>query len=73
MKTFALPIRQAIFRVHPKTMASPNKYLTREQAAVLIGRNMMLEQGTGESLGFSDSRQLSEWSRHMIQAVAKKK
>ena len=56
-----------------KTMASPNKYLTREQAAVLIGRNMMLEQGTGESLGFSDSRQLSEWSRHMIQAVAKEK
>ncbi len=56
-----------------KTMASPNKLLTREQAAVLIGRNMMLEQGTGESLGFSDTRELSEWSRHMIQAVAEEK
>ena len=50
--------------------ASPNSPLTREQAAVILGRNMMLQEGTGEVLGFTDSRDFSEWSRHMIQAVA---
>lgn len=53
----------------PKT-ASPNLPLTREQATVLIGHNMMLQQSTGEALGFSDSRELSDWSRHMVQAMA---
>ena len=52
-----------------KSSASPYGLLTREQAAVLIGRNMMLEEGSGESLGFKDSREFSEWSRHMIEAV----
>lgn len=53
------------------TVAAPRDPLTREQAAMLIGKNMMLQGGTGETLGFNDSRQFSDWSRHMIEAVAK--
>ncbi len=52
-----------------ETTAGPNSLLTREQAAVLIGRNMSLEQGTGEVLGFTDSRSFSNYSRHMIESV----
>ncbi len=54
-----------------ETTASPNGLLTREQAAVLISNNMMLENETGEALGFSDSRDFASWSRHRIQAVAR--
>ena len=54
-----------------ETTASPNGLLTREQAAVLICNNMMLEQESGEALGFSDSRDFASWSRHRIQAIAK--
>lgn len=53
------------------TTASPLMPLSREQAAVLIGHNMMLQQDTGEALGFSDSRQCADWSRHMVQAMSK--
>ena len=49
--------------------ASPSEPLTREQAAVLLSRNMMLQETVGESLGFSDSRDLSEWSRGLIGAA----
>ncbi len=59
------------FKGTTPTTASPYSKLTREQAAVIIGRNMMLEQGTGEALGFSDSRKLGDWSRHMIESVSK--
>ena len=52
------------------TEAAPRAPLTREQAAMLIGKNMMLSESTGETLGFNDSRQFSDWSRHMIDAVA---
>lgn len=53
------------------TTASPLMALSREQAAVLIGHNMMLQQDTGEALGFADSRQCADWSRHMVQAMSK--
>lgn len=53
------------------TTASPANKLTREQAAVMIGHNMMLQQDTGEALGFADSRDFSDWGRHMVQALAK--
>lgn len=52
------------------TTASPNATLTREQAAVLLARNMMLQETVGETLGFSDSRSLSDWSRGLIGAAA---
>lgn len=51
-------------------MASPGDPLTREQAAVLLARNMMLQETVGETLGFSDSRTLAEWSRGLIGAAA---
>ena len=50
-------------------LASPNARLTREQAAVMLARNMLLRETTGESLGFSDSRTLNEWSRGLIGAA----
>ncbi len=46
--------------------AAPNDPLTREQAVVLLSRNLMLRGTTGETLGFSDSRTLSDWSRGLI-------
>ncbi len=53
-----------------ETTASPDDSLTREQAAVLLARNMMLQEKSGETLGFSDSREFSEWSRNLIQSVS---
>ena len=50
--------------------ATPNGDLTREQAAVLLARNMMLRGASGETMGFSDSRELSEWSRGLVGAAA---
>ncbi len=52
-----------------ETTASPNSNLTREQAVVLIGRNLLLDEKMGETLGFSDSRSFSEWSRGMVEAA----
>lgn len=52
------------------TTASPNDTLTREQAAVLLARNMMLQETVGETLGFSDTRILSDWSRGLVGAAA---
>lgn len=53
-----------------KTTASPRDNLTREQAAVLLGRNMMLQSGVGEVMQFTDGRKIGEWSRGMVQAIA---
>lgn len=50
--------------------ALPKANLSREQAAVLLARNMMLQPSTGEGLDFSDSRALSEWSRGLVGAAA---
>lgn len=58
------------FKGTSPTTASPNSSLTREQAAVLLARNMMLQETVGETLGFSDTRTLEEWSRGLIGAAA---
>ncbi len=58
------------FKGTSPTTASPNDTLTREQAAVLLARNMMLQPTVGETLGFSDSRTLSDWSRGLVGAAA---
>ncbi len=50
--------------------ALPKDNLTREQAAVLLTRNMMLQENVGEGLQFKDSRSLSEWSRGLVGAAA---
>lgn len=57
------------FQGTSNTTASPDNNLTREQAVLLLGRNMMLQSSAGETLGFSDSRDFSEWSRTMVQAA----
>ena len=48
------------------TTAAPETGLTREQGTILLGRNMMLESASGEVLGYSDSREFSDWSRALI-------
>ena len=58
------------FKGTSDTTASPNSSLTREQAAVLLARNMMLQETVGETLGFSDTRRLSDWSRGLVGAAA---
>ncbi len=58
------------FKGTSDTTASPNDTLTREQAAVLLARNMMLQETVGETLGFSDTRRLSDWSRGLVGAAA---
>lgn len=57
------------FKGTSPTAASPNSPLTREQAAVLLARNMMLQETVGETLGFSDTRTLSDWSRGLVGAA----
>ena len=46
--------------------ASPSDTLTREQAAVMLGRNLLMQAQTGENTDFSDSRSMSEWSRGIV-------
>lgn len=48
------------------TTAGPNSTLTREQALVILGRNMMLQPAVGESFNFADSRTFREFSRGYI-------
>lgn len=50
-------------------MAYPDGNLTREQAVILLARNMMMDSSSGEVLGFSDSRDFSDWSRDRVQAA----
>ena len=43
------------------TTVSPQDTLTRETAATILGRNMMLQESAGEILGFTDARDISSW------------
>lgn len=52
------------------TTASPNDPLTREQAMVILGKNLMLQTQPGEVLGFTDSRTFSDWAKGWIRAVS---
>jgi len=51
-----------------KNTASPKNSVTREQAAVLLGRNLVLDNDPGASLDFSDSNSLSNYSRGLIRS-----
>lgn len=51
-----------------KSTASPNNSVTREQAAVLLGRNLALDDDPGASLDFTDSNTLSNYSRGLIRS-----
>ena len=50
------------------TTASPNDTLTRETAATVLGRNMMLQESPGELLDFTDARDISSWARGTIKS-----
>lgn len=51
-----------------KTTASPKNSVTREQAAVLLARNLALDDDPGASLDFTDSNSLSNYSRGLIRS-----
>lgn len=51
-------------------MAFPNDSLTREQAVVLLGRNMRLEEIPGEVMEFSDGHSFSKWSAGYARAAS---
>lgn len=58
------------FQGTDKSAASPEATLTREEAATMLCRNLMLQPLSGEDLSFSDSHQASSWSRGYIKAAA---
>lgn len=57
------------FKGTSENTASPNGLLTREQAAVVIARNMMLKENPGEVMDFSDGREFSDWSRGLMKSL----
>ena len=50
---------------------SPGDSITREEAAVILARNLMLQSAVGEDTSFSDSRELDEWSRGYVATAAR--
>ncbi|WP_312938690.1 S-layer homology domain-containing protein [Oscillibacter sp.] len=52
-----------------KTTAAPKNSVTREQAAVLLGRNLVLDNEPGASIDFTDSGKLSNYSRGLIRSA----
>ena len=50
-----------------ETTASPLGRVTREQAAVLLGRNLRLQGIPGVNSNFTDVQQMGNWSRGMVQ------
>lgn len=50
------------------TTVSPGDPLTRETAATILGRNMMLQESAGEILDFTDAREISSWAKGTIKA-----
>ncbi len=53
-----------------QSSAEPDAPLSREQAAVILGRNLMLRESAGEVTEFTDGRNLSDWSRGMVKTAA---
>ena len=51
-------------------MAAPDSSLTREQAMVLLARNMRLDPVAGEVTEFADGRNFADWSRGYARAAA---
>ncbi len=53
------------------TTFSPNGNVTREQAALILARILMLQPEVGENTMFTDSRSMANWSRGYIAAAAR--
>ncbi|MGI5962424.1 MAG: S-layer homology domain-containing protein [Lawsonibacter sp.] len=53
-----------------KTTFSPNREISREEAAVILARNLMMQAGVGENMNFTDGRELSTWSSGYVTTAA---
>lgn len=53
-----------------ETTANPTGRVTREQAAVMLGRNLRMQGTSGAYSDFADVYQMGNWSRGMIQECA---
>ena len=53
-----------------ETTAGPLGRVTREQAAVLLGRNLRLQGIPGVNSDFTDVQRMGNWSRGMVQECA---
>ena len=53
------------------TTFSPNLSITREEAAFILAKNLMMEPSVGEDLSFTDSRDISTWSRGLVSTAAR--
>lgn len=49
---------------------SPLAEITREEAAVILARNLMMQPAVGENTDFSDGRELSNWSSGLVSTAA---
>ncbi len=52
------------------TTVEPNELLTRETTAFILGKNLMLPTEFGEDLNFTDTRDISSWSRSLVKATS---
>lgn len=52
------------------TTVEPYSPLTRETTAYILGINMMLPESTGENMFFTDTREISDWSRGMVKSTS---
>ena len=57
------------FEGYSNAKAAPEAPLTREQAAVLLARNLRLQETVGEVTAFTDGHALEDWSRGLIGAA----
>lgn len=53
-----------------KSTFSPLREISREEAAVILARNMMMQPGVGENTSFTDGRELSDWSSGLVATAA---
>ncbi len=58
------------FQGTSETTAGPMGRVTREQAAVMLGRNLRMQGIPGVNSDFSDFRDMGNWSRGMVQECA---
>lgn len=68
----AIAAHAGYFKGTSKTTASPLATLTREEAATMLCRNLMLRPEAAEDLAFKDSHLAHSWSRGFIKAAAEK-
>ena len=63
----AIAYRAGYFAGTSATTASPEAPVTREQAVVMLGRNMRMQEGAGSILDYTDNTSMAPWSRGIIQ------